>query len=1015
MAAYKDRRGDPRFFAENRAAAHSPHAFAFADGSVRRLLLNGMWNFHYAPLRSQVPSGFERDGADCRGWPLVRVPGHLQLQGYGRPQYVNVQYPWDGVSAVGEGGVPEERNATGCYVRYFTLPAEFEGSRVFLRFEGVESCVTVWLNGEYVGFSSNSFSPAEFELTESLRPGENKLAAEVAQWSAGSVLEDQDFFRFMGIFRDVTLYAVPRLHIRDLTVVTEPVGGIAEWALRLSCTFLEASPWRAEFSLYDGRERVARVVCQGTETGVSLTIPVAAPRLWSAEDPFLYRLEIRLFDGDGALREVVTQPVGFRQVAIADGVLKLNGKRLLLHGVNRHDFCAEHGRVLTREQVRRDLLTMKKNNINAVRTSHYPSIECLYELCDELGLYVVCENNMETHGTWGLLDGPTKDFDRVIPCDHEEYRDLLLSRVNDTCQRDKNHPSVIMWSLGNESFGGSVIHEMSRRFHELDATRPVHYEGVFEDRRYNDSSDVESRMYPKPGEIRAFLKEHRDKPYLCCEYSHAMGTSLGGMFKYVALEEEDELYQGGFIWDWRDQAIVKKNRYGEDFFGCGGDFDDHPNDGNFSGDGLCYADGEPTPKLQEVRALYQYFKIEVSQNGLTITNRNLFTDADAYDCKAKLLRDGVPIAETALHVSLAPGERKILPLPFEKPAEPGEYAIELGFFTREPSPWAPAGSETAFGQVVVWNVAAEKAPETGKLEVIRGDFNLGVRGTDFALQFDLTAGSLSSYVYQGRELLRTPLELNFWRAPTDNDRGAYVPARCAMWKLAGPCAGIWTYHPETGLRDYAAPEITEGEHTLTVTFRHNLPTTPASACAVRYTVHPDGAVDATLDWDGAPGLPPMPAFGFLLRMDADFDHASWYGLGPEETYSDRCHGGRLGIWESTAADSFAPYLVPQECGNHTGVRRAAITDRDGDGLVFTGTDMEFSALPWTPHELENARHPHELPRPHYTIVRLGRQSGIGGDDSWGARAHPEFRLESGVKREFTFTMKGVRGNGPIRP
>ncbi len=1009
----RNKRRDPRFFAEHRVAAHSDHAF-FADKqeadsgkSSFVYSINGEWNFHYAENEQAIISGYEAAEFDCRGWQTITVPAHIQLQGYGDPQYCNIQYPWDGWESPGFGQVPADYNPVGCYVKYFVLPQHMKGKRVFVSFQGAESCVAVWLNGRYIGFGANSFSPSEFELTDALCEGENKLAAEVIGWSAGSLLEDQDFFRFSGLFREVYLYAVPKLHIEDLTVKTLLDDAYCDAMLQLGLRLSEHKHWSAQITLYDGKQSVLQEMLSGNTSTITAEFSVSQPKLWSAETPHLYLLEICLYNQAGDLMEVVRQNFGFRRFELKDGLMCINGRRIVFHGVNRHDFCAKTGRAVTRDDVWRDLVTMKQNNISAVRTAHYPNVNWLCGMCDELGLYVMVENNLETHGIWTTRDGEITDYTKAIPGDREEYLDMMLSRVNDTYQRDKNHPSVLIWSCGNEAFGGSVLYAMSQKFRALDDTRLVHYEGIFHDRRYNDTSDMESQMYPSAASIQSFLNKHPQRPFLCCEYSHAMGNSLGAMHKYTDLAKTHPLYQGGFIWDYRDQAILWPNPHGEPAYLYGGDFGDRPNDGIFCGNGICYADGTVSPKMQEVKYNYQNIDIAFTEHAIQLHNRYLFTGTERFTCVVGLLQDGVRVKECTLTTAVAPQGSASYPIPFKRQTAAGEYTIDVSFRLTEDAAWAEAGHEIAFGQTTYKVMGAPEVKQHKPLRVVYGDYNIGVTGDDFRVLFDLQYGTLSSYRYRGTELIHTAPMPNFWRAPTDNDRGNLMAMRYGQWKLASLYAGIRVPSDEQLYGIRTKPDITETAEHITLTFRLMLPTQPTAFCDMIYTVHCDGLVDITLSYHPTEGLPCMPAFGVMLKMAAGFDRLAWYGLGPEETYCDRKHGGRLGVYKNRVADNMARYLCPQECGNHMDVRWAHVYNQAGIGLAFTGDSIEFSALPYTPFELEHAGHLYELPPVHCTVIRLGMQMGVGGDDSWGARTHPEYLLDASVCREFTFHMKGI--------
>ena len=1003
---------DPAYFAENRVAAHSDHnAFASLDEleageSSLRCSLNGYWKFHHARNEAQVIPGFEAADFDCRAWEDIAVPAHIQLEGYGVPQYCNVQYPWDGWQDLKSGELPERYNPVASYVKYFYLPESMRGKRVFVSFQGAESCVAVWLNGHYVGFSSDSFTPSDFELTDYLAEGENKLACRVYRWNAGSWLEDQDFMRLSGLFREVFLYAIPEVHLRDIRVKTLLDDDYRDAVLEVRAAVQAQDGWHLKLMLKDGSKTIAADELRSAGETAEFRIPVSNPEKWSAENPKLYELLICACTENGELKETVSQRVGFRRFEVKDGVMQINGRRIVFKGVNRHDFCAETGRAVTAEKIRRDLVTMKRNNINAVRTSHYPNHSALYALCDELGLYVIDECNLESHGAWDVVLRKERPIDEALPGDNLEWLDMLLDRVNSIYQRDKNHPCVVIWSCGNESFGGKVIYEMSQLFRRLDDTRLVHYEGVFWDRRYNETTDVESQMYTPVAKVREFLAEHREKPFIMCEYTHAMGNSNGAMHKYTEYAYEEPLYQGGFIWDFIDQAVRTKDRFGNVDYGYGGDFGDQPTDYNFCGNGIVYGDGSPTPKLQEIKYNYQNIVAEVGETSITIKNRNLFTNTSACECVLTLARDGATIAEAKLDTDVPPLSEATYPLPFAPQTRGGEYAVTASFRLKEDTAWAKRGHEVAFGQGVYRVEAAPKQEMHRPLRVVYGDNNLGVLGECFEVLFSYKDGGLASYRYGGKELLKSIPMPNFWRAPTDNDRGNSMPQRLGQWKLAS----MYATHknPENFFHGMEPLTTEHADGSVSIEFIYHLPTVPAADCGVTYTVHPCGQVDVKLTYDPVKGLPEIPEFGMLMKLDADCDHVRWYGLGPEENYCDRNCGARLGIWERSVRDGMARYLVPQECGNTTGVRWAEVTDYRGRGLRFTGDRMEFSALPYTPHELENAAHGYELPPVHYTVVRAAlMQMGVAGDNSWGALPHEEYRIDAMKRLEFQFSFKGI--------
>lgn len=1096
---------NPEIFMQNRLPAHSDHVCYRSEYELReresslRMSLNGLWKFAYARNRNTAVADFQAAEYDCRNWEDIRVPAHIQMEGYDAPHYTNLAYPWDGKEAIRPGEIPEDFNPIASYVKYFTLPERMKGQRVCISFQGVESGFALWLNGHYIGYSENSFDPAEFELTPYLREGENKLAVRVWKWTSGSWCEDQDFFRFSGIYRDVYLYTVPSVHVWDLRI--EPIletpvpssspgksspyesddisfvekpdcgeqiyqgtlqvqlkttgRGSVEWKLseRKSAVTLSSN-----LDMIGGREIACGTVVLNGEESESFSEMIWNPKLWSAEEPNLYVLTLYLKDEAGEVTEVIAQNVGFRRFERKGGLMLLNGKRIVFKGVNRHEFSSVTGRVPNREEVIQDIITMKQNNINAIRTSHYPDDGLLYELCDIFGIYMIAENNLESHGTFEVLFRNLENQDYVIPGDHEEWMGMLLDRVNSCYQRDKNHPAILVWSCGNESYGGKVIYEMSQTFRKLDSHRLVHYEGIFHDRRFPGTSDMESQMYPSAASIREFLSKNPEKPFVCCEYSHAMGNSCGGMHKYTDLSDTEPRYQGGFIWDYIDQSIYKKDRYGQWFLAYGGDFDDRPSDYNFSGNGIAYGGKRlPSPKMQEVKFNYQNISISfrgdfpaegctIGKEGeapecFTVWNKNLFVSTEQFAAHAILQQDGVEVLRVPMELAVLPQEKRTFDIPREilsymemsrtaartemetsvpqgapgktppqsaasqqaAPKKMPEYAVTVSFSLREDRIWAKAGHEVAFGQFV-YKRDMKAYHCSCPLQIIQGHSGIGVRGEHFYAMFSTLNVGIVSYVYGGAEMIKAIPKPNFWRAPTDNDMGNLMPQRYAQWKIASMY--LANRKPEVSMD--VAPVVEQEENSVRFTYQLYMPTTPESSCQVSYQVFGDGTIQTTLAYDPVPELSDMPEFGMMFKLDADYNRVQWYGLGKEETYLDRCRGGKLGLYENSVSDNMAEYLMPQECGNKCGVRYAKVMDKKNRGMMFFGDELSFSALPYTPHELENAMHSYELPPVHYTVVRVAEaQMGVSGDDSWGAKTHPEYLLDVSGKKKFTFCFRGI--------
>jgi len=1007
---------DPKVFAVNRLEAHSSHAYyktkAEAENKKSSFVqsLNGVWKFHYAKNLAQTVQGFELPEMNCDGWDDIRVPGSIQMQGYSAPQYVNIMYPWDGSEAIEPGQLPVEFHPVASYVTYFTVNKAWAGRPVMISFQGVESAMAVWCNGQFVGYSEDSFTPSEFDLTPYVKEkGENKLAVQVFRFSCGSWLEDQDFFRFSGIFRDVFLYTVPEVHVRDLFVRGDLEDNYTDGILKVEAEVTAAG--RVSYSLYEktasghGKNALVKGECKAKKNIAKAEVKVAAPKLWSAEAPNLYVLCLDVYDENGTLLEVIHQNVGFRRFELKNGLMLINGQRIVFKGVNRHEMSCDFGRTVTVEETLTDLNTMKQNNINAIRTCHYPDQTFFYDLCDEYGFYVIDEANLETHGTWSKEGGPDKD---TIPNGRPEWRDIVLDRARSMQERDKNHPSIIIWSCGNESYGGKNIYLMSELFRKRDNSRLVHYEGVAHDRRFNDTSDMESQMYPSVDRIRKFIAEHPEKPFICCEYTHAMGNSNGAMHKYTDLARENEKYQGGFIWDYIDQTFRVKDRFGKEFFAYGGDFDDRPNDFNFCGNGIVFGDRSATPKMQEVKFNYQNIIITPGEKTVRILNDHLFLNTNAYRAEARLEKEGVLIASEEFATDIAPQTEAelVLPAAVTKAKEKGEYTVTVSFTLKEDTIWAKRGHEVAFGQYTYQvkenhtgiRMLTEVLEAAGNMQaapvIEECDSNIGIKGRHFHYMFAKGGKGLISFKYAGKEMMSLPPVPNFYRAATDNDRGNRMPQRYGQWKLASQYAGITSH------------KLTKGKEAV-VTYEYNLPMNPSATCTVAYHVAGNGSVRVTMDYTPVEGLIEMPEFGMMFKIPADYDKVTYYGLGPAENYCDRNKGAKLGLYKTTAKENVTPYLMPQECGGRTGVRYAKVTNHKGIGMQFAADDMELSVLPYTPFEMENAGHYYELPESHYTVIRVMKQQmGVGGDDSWGARTHEEYLLDVSKPVHFEFVFAG---------
>lgn len=982
--------------------------------------LNGQWKFAFSENPEKRNKEFYKIAFDSSNWDDIKVPGHWQLQGYDYPQYTNIRYPWEEIEDIKPPFAPTKYNPVGQYITTFTVPESWKGLPVFISFQGVESAFYVWLNGEFVGYSEDSFTPAEFDVTPYLTDGENKLAVEVYRWCDASWLEDQDFWRLSGIFRDVYLYATPHIHIWDFFVQTKLDDNYEHADLNVQakiCNYFcqERKGLLLEAQLFDqnGQLVVTKPVSVNFMNGaaeqeVRVSAFVENPLKWSAEKPHLYTLVLCLKDEHGGVIEFESCKIGFRTFEIKDGLMKINGKRIVLKGVNRHEFSADKGRAIGYEEMVHDIQLMKQHNINAVRTSHYPNHPLFYDLCDEYGLYVIDETNLETHGTWQY--GQTEEGD-TVPGSKPEWTANVLDRCNSMFQRDKNHPSVIIWSLGNESFGGDNFLKMHQFLKENDPTRIVHYEGVFHYRASEAASDIESTMYISPQQVEQYAIEAEQsgkqaKPYLLCEYSHSMGNSNGNLYKYTELFDKYPILQGGFIWDWKDQALRAKTEDGIEFLAYGGDFGETPNDGNFCGNGLLFADGAVSPKIYEVKKCYQnveFSNANWDEGKIFVKNKFLFTNLQEFECRFEIAEDGKVIKSGAAEINLPPGSAGEIQLGFKKedfkPFK-GELIATVSLHLKEGNLWAEKGHEIAFEQFILQRAlcAKNKEEKRGGLDVKETAQELIIIGKHFSLRFDKQSGDLQSYVLEGKELFKTSVSPNFWRAMTDNDRGSKLDVRSAVWREA------------SSNRVLAAFEVKPLDGQIKVSVTYRLPAANESKCSLCYTINQAGEVEVNYQLVPGENLPEIPEIGVMFSMPSHFANIEWYGKGPHENYIDRERGAKIGIYRGKVEDQYTPYLKPQECGNKTGVRWAAVTNEEGVGLKISGLPtIEFNALPFTPFELEEHSHSYKLPKSTKTVIRVNyRQMGVGGDDSWGQKTHPEFTLYANQAYAYSFIITPVR-------
>ncbi|MEK3827481.1 glycoside hydrolase family 2 TIM barrel-domain containing protein [Paenibacillus sp. FSL K6-1558] len=1033
---YPEWNNNPETFQVNRLPAHANMvAFPTIEEALSNEFtsspwyqtLNGSWKFSFAETPEQRITSFYETSYDASNWDNIAVPSNWQLQGYDYPHYTNMTYPWvEREPELKPPFAPATYNPVGSYIHTFTVPADWKDRPVLLHFEGVESAFYVWVNGELVGYSEDTFTPAEFDITAYLTEGENKLAVEVYRWCDASWLENQDFWRLSGIFRGVYLHSPSPVQIADFFVRTELDDALQNAELQLDVKLYNHNAGQqvegltVQAQLYDAEQKLvldqplAAEVSFANEEEITLHLstPVANPLLWSAETPNLYTLVLSIQNTSGETVEAVRTRVGFRRFEIKDGLMKINGKRIVFKGVNRHEFSPDSGRAIGREDMIRDIELMKAYNVNAVRTSHYPNQTLWYELCDEYGLYVIDETNLETHGTWYY--GQKEMNDDNIPASKPEWRDNVIDRCNSMFQRDKNHASIIIWSLGNESFGGDNFIAMYDYLKQADPTRLVHYEGTYHYRPTDSASDIESTMYISPNDIEQYARmKGNKKPYIICEYSHAMGNSCGGLHLYWEMFDKYEILQGAFIWDWVDQSIRTKTADGIEYLAYGGDFGESPHDGNFCGNGLILADKTVTPKLEEVKKCYQNVRMQALnlQTGLVrITNHFLFTDLNEYALAWTLSHNGVSVEKGHLDIAAQPGESAEVHIPYTPSSDLyTEAVLTVSLETKKATKWAEAGHEIGWEQFVVSpRLRTIQQPVAGASDALQveelQDGGLKVNAGEVSISFSSVTGALTSYQINSQEQLLAPARANFWRAMTDNDLGNKLNERAAFWRDA---------HATNKLIRFEHHTDAQGCH---VTTDYTWDTSPGSTLSITYHIKPNSELEISQTLVSGAGLPELPEFGMLFELKDSLDTISWYGRGPHDNYIDRQTSARLGYYTGAVRDQFVPYLKPQECGNKTDVRFAEITSAVGEdaakgsiGLHFeANSPFEINALPWSPEELEANDHVYKLPASSHTIARINyMQMGVGGDDSWSARTHPEYTLQANRPYHFTFTVRPV--------
>ncbi len=962
--------------------------------------LSGKWKFHFAERVADQAMGFDKSGFDASDWNDIRVPGNWQLQGFGQPMYINVGFPFDHNPPF----VDHEQNEIGTYFREFHVPEDWDNRQIFIHFEGVMGSFYLWVNGQKVGYSQGSKTPAEFLITNYLQSGTNQIALQVYRWSDSSYLEDQDRWRLSGIFRDVYLVSTPQVHIRDffarsvfdkeykdarlvVDVEIENLGGSSARGLTVRGELVDSDGQTVPVA--GDLQADIQFVAAGERARLEIETMVSEPRKWSAEIPNLYKLLLYLDNDKGETIEILSHNFGFREVVIRNRQLLVNGQPILLKGVNRHEHDPYTGRTISRQSMIDEIKLLKKSNVNAVRTAHYPNDPLWYELTDKYGLYIVNEANIESHSTGFRLDRSLAN--------RPEWREAHLDRIRSVVHRDKNHPSVIIWSLGNEAGFGQNLIDGANWIRETDSTRPVQYLWDWAmDRWTHEATDMAVPMYSTVDQLRTYAEGNPDRPLVLCEYSHSMGNSLGNFEDYWNVIREFDVLQGGFIWDWVDQGLAETTDDGIEYWAYGGDFGEERHDGNFCINGVVMPDRKPSPSLPEVKKVYQDIitsLVDPAKGEIEVYNEFFFTDLVTFDLNWSLLENGHVIMTDRISLpDMGPQSKNTIWVPLDGLVkQPGnEYFLNLEFRLSESTSWAEKGHVVAYDQHPLPNESTGKSTGLSSekqlvIETTPESYTLTADG--LLVEINRKTGVLQRWDLDGVPIILSPLKSNFWRAHTDNDqsRGHGLKHLLSEWEHAAI---------QMSLEHIEASRIDDGS--VQISASYNIPV-GNTTYSKKYTVSGSGQIRIQTDINPDPDKAPMMRLGMQVKIPPSLENTEWYGRGPHETYKDRKTGALIGIYSEKTKDLAFEYVRPQENGNRTDVRWVSFTDSLGNGFIASGSPrMNFSAWPYTQQQLEEATHTWQLPQENsfFTLNLDYGQMGVGGDTSWmtTARPHPQYRL-----------------------
>ena len=971
--------------------------------------LNGQWKFNIADKPADRPFFFFKQDYDDTDWKTIKVPSNWELEGFGYPIYTNVKYPHEKTPP----GIQAHYNPVGSYRTNFNVTDEMKGRDLYLHFGAVSSAMNIWINGEKVGFSQGSKTPAEFLINKYIHSGANLLTVEVFKWSDASYLEDQDFWRLSGITRDVYLLSREKDHVKDFTIGANLTNNYADGVFSVEAIVQTEGKQALELQVIlsdsNGKELINEEIPVAQTNGrgkVNFQDKLLKVSPWSAEQPNLYKLVLQLKNNEGTILESIGKQIGFRKIEIKKGQFLVNGKAIYFKGVNLHEHHDRFGHYVDEETIIKDIKTMKMHNINAVRTSHYPQPERFYELCDQYGLYVVDEANIESHGMGAHNQGV---FDTIKHVAYLHQWDAAhMDRIQSLVERDKNHPSVVIWSMGNECSNGPVFFETYDWIKKRDTTRFV----LFEQSYLESNTDIVSPMYAKIEDLDAYAKNHSDRPYVLCEYAHAMGNSVGNFKEYWDMMKKHTVLQGGFIWDWVDQGLIKTTEEGIEYWAYGGDFGpvDVPSDGNFCLNGLVDPDRTPKPALQEVKKVHQFidFRLLDKRSGkIEITNSYDFTNLSEYEFKWELLANGKAKSSGVLSgIELEPGASKIIEIPYAKDLnDDEEHVLTVSALTKQEKNLVPAAYEMAWEQFILNGSSATLFSSTEtKVFLEEDEADITIQSKNNKLVFHKNDGILHDFFIGKKNIIRegngfTP---NFWRAPIDNDFGNEMYLRCKPWRYASQNRTL--IEIESGMKNGNAVvkviyELIDEEKNKMADF------------TIQYTINGEGSilVENSLK-KTAEALPETPRVGLNIELIKGMNQVSWYGKGPFETYWDRKTGAKLGVFNGPVSDQYWPYIRPQENGNKSDVRWLTLSEeKNGHGIRVRGLPtVDFSVHHQIMEDFEslersdgkqkkgvivNNRHTIDVVERDLTSLNIDyKQMGVGGDNSWGAHTHPEYKL-----------------------